>query len=142
MIQGPRTPGSANFSRTTASAKRTSSYLAGSSRQIADELRRYLALGFETVIVRMPAPYDRQTIERMRGRRPARRLISRASRRIARASSPPARAGSHRQVAAVSWTSRPQTMAGHGVVGQTHISVSMKPAWPVLAAAASMFNHA
>ena len=36
------------------------------SRQIADELRRYLALGFETVIVRMPAPYDRQTIERMR----------------------------------------------------------------------------
>jgi alkanesulfonate monooxygenase SsuD/methylene tetrahydromethanopterin reductase-like flavin-dependent oxidoreductase (luciferase family) len=42
------------------------SYFAGSPRQIADELRRFLALGFETVIVRMPAPYDRQTIERMR----------------------------------------------------------------------------
>ena len=42
------------------------SYFASSPRQIADELRRFLALGFETVIVRMPAPYDRQTIERMR----------------------------------------------------------------------------
>jgi alkanesulfonate monooxygenase SsuD/methylene tetrahydromethanopterin reductase-like flavin-dependent oxidoreductase (luciferase family) len=41
------------------------SYLAGSPAAIADEIRPYLALGFETVIVRMPAPYDRQTIERM-----------------------------------------------------------------------------
>ena len=41
------------------------SYLAGSPAEVADTLRRYLDLGFETVIVRMPAPYDRETIERM-----------------------------------------------------------------------------
>ena len=29
------------------------------------EVDPYLALGFETIIVRMPAPYDRETIERM-----------------------------------------------------------------------------
>jgi alkanesulfonate monooxygenase SsuD/methylene tetrahydromethanopterin reductase-like flavin-dependent oxidoreductase (luciferase family) len=40
-------------------------YLAGSPEQIADHIRPYLALGFETVIVRMPAPFDHETIERM-----------------------------------------------------------------------------
>jgi alkanesulfonate monooxygenase SsuD/methylene tetrahydromethanopterin reductase-like flavin-dependent oxidoreductase (luciferase family) len=41
-------------------------YLAGTPVEVADELRRHLDLGFETVIVRMPAPYDYETIERMR----------------------------------------------------------------------------
>ena len=40
-------------------------YLAGSPEQIADHIRPYLALGFETIIVRMPAPFDHETIERM-----------------------------------------------------------------------------
>ena len=39
--------------------------LLGSPTEVADAIRPYLALGFETVIVRMPAPYDRETIERM-----------------------------------------------------------------------------
>jgi alkanesulfonate monooxygenase SsuD/methylene tetrahydromethanopterin reductase-like flavin-dependent oxidoreductase (luciferase family) len=39
--------------------------LLGSPTEVADALRPYTALGFETVIVRMPAPYDRETIERM-----------------------------------------------------------------------------
>jgi len=39
--------------------------LMGSPGHIADTLRPYLALGFSTVIVRMPAPFDRQTIDRM-----------------------------------------------------------------------------
>jgi hypothetical protein len=30
-----------------------------------DSIRPYRALGFSTVTVRMPAPYDRETIERM-----------------------------------------------------------------------------
>ena len=37
----------------------------GSPTEVADALRPYVELGFETVIVRMPAPYDRETIERM-----------------------------------------------------------------------------
>jgi predicted GTPase len=32
---------------------------------VADTLRPYAEMGFETVIVRMPAPYDRETIDRM-----------------------------------------------------------------------------
>jgi alkanesulfonate monooxygenase SsuD/methylene tetrahydromethanopterin reductase-like flavin-dependent oxidoreductase (luciferase family) len=40
-------------------------HLAGSPAEIANGIRPYLALGFETVIVRMPAPYDTQTIERI-----------------------------------------------------------------------------
>ena len=40
-------------------------YLADTPAAIADVLRRHLDLGFETFIVRMPAPYDRETIERM-----------------------------------------------------------------------------
>jgi alkanesulfonate monooxygenase SsuD/methylene tetrahydromethanopterin reductase-like flavin-dependent oxidoreductase (luciferase family) len=40
-------------------------FLAGSPVQLADALRPYIALGFETVIVRMPGPYDRETIERI-----------------------------------------------------------------------------
>jgi alkanesulfonate monooxygenase SsuD/methylene tetrahydromethanopterin reductase-like flavin-dependent oxidoreductase (luciferase family) len=40
-------------------------HLAGSPEQVADAIRPYRDLGFSTVIVRMPAPYDRETIERM-----------------------------------------------------------------------------
>jgi alkanesulfonate monooxygenase SsuD/methylene tetrahydromethanopterin reductase-like flavin-dependent oxidoreductase (luciferase family) len=39
--------------------------LLGSPATIAETLKPYLALGFETIIVRMPAPFDRETIERM-----------------------------------------------------------------------------
>jgi len=39
--------------------------LVGPPAEIADTLRPYTELGFETVIVRMPAPYDRETIDRM-----------------------------------------------------------------------------
>jgi alkanesulfonate monooxygenase SsuD/methylene tetrahydromethanopterin reductase-like flavin-dependent oxidoreductase (luciferase family) len=39
--------------------------LLGSPDQVADRLRPYAELGFDTVIVRMPAPYDRETIERI-----------------------------------------------------------------------------
>jgi alkanesulfonate monooxygenase SsuD/methylene tetrahydromethanopterin reductase-like flavin-dependent oxidoreductase (luciferase family) len=39
--------------------------LLGSPAQVADALRPYQELGFRTVIVRMPAPYDRETIDRM-----------------------------------------------------------------------------
>jgi alkanesulfonate monooxygenase SsuD/methylene tetrahydromethanopterin reductase-like flavin-dependent oxidoreductase (luciferase family) len=39
--------------------------LLGSPTTIADAIRPYQEMGFGTVIVRMPAPYDRETIERM-----------------------------------------------------------------------------
>jgi alkanesulfonate monooxygenase SsuD/methylene tetrahydromethanopterin reductase-like flavin-dependent oxidoreductase (luciferase family) len=39
--------------------------LFGSPAQVADAIRPYAELGFSTVIVRMPAPYDRETIDRM-----------------------------------------------------------------------------
>ena len=39
--------------------------VAGSPAEVADILRPYRDLGFSTFIVRMPAPYDRETIERM-----------------------------------------------------------------------------
>jgi alkanesulfonate monooxygenase SsuD/methylene tetrahydromethanopterin reductase-like flavin-dependent oxidoreductase (luciferase family) len=39
--------------------------LLGSPTEVADTLRSYTELGFATVIVRMPAPYDRETIDRM-----------------------------------------------------------------------------
>ena len=39
--------------------------LLGAPTEVADAIRPYLALGFATVIVRMPAPYDRETIDRM-----------------------------------------------------------------------------
>jgi F420-dependent oxidoreductase-like protein len=42
-----------------------STALLGSPTEVADTLRPYVELGFETVIVRMPAPYDRETIDRM-----------------------------------------------------------------------------
>jgi hypothetical protein len=32
---------------------------------VADALRPYVELGFETFIIRMPAPYYRETIDRM-----------------------------------------------------------------------------
>jgi alkanesulfonate monooxygenase SsuD/methylene tetrahydromethanopterin reductase-like flavin-dependent oxidoreductase (luciferase family) len=37
----------------------------GSPAFVADSLRPYAELGFKTVIVRLPSPYDRETIERM-----------------------------------------------------------------------------
>jgi hypothetical protein len=40
-------------------------FLAGSPAEVADAIRPYIELGFETVIVRMPGPYDRETIDRM-----------------------------------------------------------------------------
>ena len=43
----------------------TSPVLLGSPAEAADQIRPYAELGFETVIVRMPAPYDRETIDRM-----------------------------------------------------------------------------
>jgi len=39
--------------------------LLGSPAAVADAIRPYRELGFETIIVRMPAPYDPETIERM-----------------------------------------------------------------------------
>ena len=39
--------------------------LLGPPKALADTLRPYLALGFSTVIVRMPAPFDRETIHRL-----------------------------------------------------------------------------
>jgi alkanesulfonate monooxygenase SsuD/methylene tetrahydromethanopterin reductase-like flavin-dependent oxidoreductase (luciferase family) len=39
--------------------------LLGSPTTVADGLRPYRDLGFSTVIVRLPAPYDRETIERI-----------------------------------------------------------------------------
>jgi alkanesulfonate monooxygenase SsuD/methylene tetrahydromethanopterin reductase-like flavin-dependent oxidoreductase (luciferase family) len=40
-------------------------YVAGTPAEVADTLRPYKNLGFETFIIRMPAPYDHETIERM-----------------------------------------------------------------------------
>jgi alkanesulfonate monooxygenase SsuD/methylene tetrahydromethanopterin reductase-like flavin-dependent oxidoreductase (luciferase family) len=39
--------------------------LLGSPAEVADSIRPYRDLGFETVIVRMPGPYDPETIQRM-----------------------------------------------------------------------------
>jgi len=39
--------------------------LTGAPAAVAEKLRPYLALGFSTVIVRMPAPFDRETIDRL-----------------------------------------------------------------------------
>jgi alkanesulfonate monooxygenase SsuD/methylene tetrahydromethanopterin reductase-like flavin-dependent oxidoreductase (luciferase family) len=39
----------------------------GSSEEIADRLRPYVALGFQTVISEQPAPYDVETLERFIG---------------------------------------------------------------------------
>ncbi len=39
--------------------------LLGSPAEVADSIRPYRDLGFETVIVRMPGPYDTETIQRM-----------------------------------------------------------------------------
>jgi alkanesulfonate monooxygenase SsuD/methylene tetrahydromethanopterin reductase-like flavin-dependent oxidoreductase (luciferase family) len=40
-------------------------YLAGTPTRVAESLAPYRDLGFETFIVRMPAPYDHETIERI-----------------------------------------------------------------------------
>ena len=50
------------------------SYLAETPTAVADVIRRHFDLGFETVIVRMPAPYDYETIDRMH--EVAERLVS------------------------------------------------------------------
>jgi alkanesulfonate monooxygenase SsuD/methylene tetrahydromethanopterin reductase-like flavin-dependent oxidoreductase (luciferase family) len=41
-------------------------YVAGTPDGVAETLGPYRELGFETFVVRMPAPYDHETIERMR----------------------------------------------------------------------------
>jgi F420-dependent oxidoreductase-like protein len=43
----------------------SSPVLLGSPAETADRIRPYAEMGFSTVIVRMPAPYDRETIDRM-----------------------------------------------------------------------------
>ena len=59
-------PGRPSCSATTASTwKAFGQSVAGSPAEVADILRPYRDLGFSTFIVRMPAPYDRETIERM-----------------------------------------------------------------------------
>lgn len=40
-------------------------HLFGSPAEIADELRPFVEMGFRTIIVRMPAPHDRETIARI-----------------------------------------------------------------------------
>ncbi len=40
-------------------------HLFGSPDEVADEIRPYLELGFRHVIVRLPAPHDRETIDRI-----------------------------------------------------------------------------
>jgi alkanesulfonate monooxygenase SsuD/methylene tetrahydromethanopterin reductase-like flavin-dependent oxidoreductase (luciferase family) len=40
-------------------------HLTGSPESVADAIRPFRDLGFGTVIVRMPAPYDDETIDRI-----------------------------------------------------------------------------
>ena len=40
-------------------------HLLGSPADVAASIRPYVALGFRTIIVRLPAPYDRETIDRI-----------------------------------------------------------------------------
>ena len=40
-------------------------HLFGSPAEVADEIRPYVAMGFRTVIVRLPAPYDTETLARI-----------------------------------------------------------------------------
>lgn len=40
-------------------------HLLGSPAEVADAIRPYVGLGFRTIIVRLPAPHDRETIDRM-----------------------------------------------------------------------------
>ena len=40
-------------------------HLTGPPEKLADDLRPFVDLGFGTIIVRMPAPYDRETIDRI-----------------------------------------------------------------------------
>jgi alkanesulfonate monooxygenase SsuD/methylene tetrahydromethanopterin reductase-like flavin-dependent oxidoreductase (luciferase family) len=40
-------------------------HLFGSPAEVADELRPFVELGFRTIIVRLPAPHDRETLARM-----------------------------------------------------------------------------
>ncbi len=40
-------------------------HLLGSPAAVADAIRPYVELGFRTIVVRLPAPYDRETIDRI-----------------------------------------------------------------------------
>ncbi|MEO7664136.1 MAG: TIGR03560 family F420-dependent LLM class oxidoreductase [Candidatus Limnocylindrales bacterium] len=40
-------------------------HLIGTPRTVAEELRPFIELGFRTIVVRLPAPYDHETIERI-----------------------------------------------------------------------------
>ena len=40
-------------------------HLFGSPAEVADKIRPFVELGFRTIIVRLPAPYDRETIDRI-----------------------------------------------------------------------------
>lgn len=40
-------------------------HLFGSPVQVADAIKPYVDLGFETIVVRLPAPYDLETLDRM-----------------------------------------------------------------------------
>jgi len=40
-------------------------HLLGAPAEVADEIRPFVELGVRTIIVRLPAPYDRETIDRM-----------------------------------------------------------------------------
>jgi alkanesulfonate monooxygenase SsuD/methylene tetrahydromethanopterin reductase-like flavin-dependent oxidoreductase (luciferase family) len=58
-------PYQALLERNGIAAMESSPVLLGPPTEVADALRAYIELGFQTVIVRMPAPYDRETIDRM-----------------------------------------------------------------------------
>jgi alkanesulfonate monooxygenase SsuD/methylene tetrahydromethanopterin reductase-like flavin-dependent oxidoreductase (luciferase family) len=40
-------------------------HLLGSPAEVAAAIRPYVELGFGTIIVRLPAPHDRETIDRI-----------------------------------------------------------------------------
>jgi alkanesulfonate monooxygenase SsuD/methylene tetrahydromethanopterin reductase-like flavin-dependent oxidoreductase (luciferase family) len=40
-------------------------HLLGSPQLVADAIRPYISIGFTTVICRMPAPFDRETVDRV-----------------------------------------------------------------------------
>jgi F420-dependent oxidoreductase-like protein len=70
VIRGSRAAARARFDALlahngTAHAGQGLPELLGSPAEIAEILRPYVALGFRTVICRLPAPYDRETIERV-----------------------------------------------------------------------------
>ena len=62
MSESSRTP---RWRLTSSGVLCCAAVLLGSPTEVADALLPYVELGFETFIVRMPAPYDRETIDRM-----------------------------------------------------------------------------